>query len=295
MNDEINTELDSLEEDVEEFDLEAEGIVPPTDDATPGEDDELEYDDEGNIVIPDDDAGDASGEEDEDTLVEGEDNDDNNGSEDNDSQEDDAPPATEPVAADDKDAEIARLQAQLAERDALIKDTLVSLGADGNEGAAGLERLAAEAEDLTLDEYRARRAEKAKSEEAVRIVQRQEFEKKTLADLRAVQEAYPETKVYKTVFELPNFQKFARFRDAGLTPEEAYIAANGKAVMSSVATATKQASLNRTKDHIRSTVPKGAKDNSITISKKTLAEYRDLFPNMSDKEIVALYKQTMKK
>jgi len=61
MNDEINTELDSLEDDVEEFDLEAEGIIPPADD-TPGEDDELEYDDEGNIVIPDDDAGDASGE-----------------------------------------------------------------------------------------------------------------------------------------------------------------------------------------------------------------------------------------
>ena len=28
---------------------------------------------------------------------------------------------------------------------------------------------------------------------------------------------------------------------------------------------------------------------------KQMAEYKDLFPNMSDKEIIALYKQTIKK
>jgi hypothetical protein len=53
--------------------------------------------------------------------------------------------------------------------------------------------------------------------------------------------------------------------------------------------------LSSTKEHLRSNVPVGAKDKSITISKRQMAEYRDLFPNMSDKELVALYKQTMKK
>lgn len=291
MNDEINTELDDLEGD-EDFDLEAEGIALPPEDDTPGNEDELEYDDDGNIIIPEDDDAEASDAEGED--VPGTDEGDNDASK----EDDISKGGEEPAAAEEpdaKDAEIERLRAELAERDNLIGDALESLGADRNGGAAELERIAAEAEDKSLEEYRNKRAERAKTEEAKKIVQRQEFEKKTLADLKAVQEAYPETKAYKTVFELPNFAKFAKFRDAGLTPEEAYIAANGKAVMSSVASATKQQSLNGTKDHIRSTVPKGAKDTSTTISKKELAEYRDIFPGMSDEEIVALYKQTMKK
>ena len=171
------------------------------------------------------------------------------------------------------------------------------MGADENGGVAELERLAAEAAEIPVEEYRRRKAEKLQQEEAMRLVQKQKFDEKIRADLAAVQKAYPNTKQYKSVFEFPNFAKFSKFRDAGLSPEEAYIAANPQGVMTSVAGAAQQQArnLSNTKDHLRSNVPVGSKDKSITITKKQMAEYRDLFPGMSDKEIVALHKQTMKK
>ena len=208
------------------------------------------------------------------------------------------PGVVKPAAAPDaKDAEIAKLRRQLAERDSQIKDTLKSLGADENGGVAELERLAAEAAEIPVEEYRRKKAERMQQEEAMRLVQKQKFDEKIRADLAAVQKAYPNTKQYKSVFEFPNFAKFSRYRDLGLPPDEAYIAANPKGVMTSVAGAAQQQArnLSNTKDHLRSNVPVGSKDKSITISKKQMAEYRDLFPNLSDKEIVALHKQTMKK
>ena len=122
------------------------------------------------------------------------------------------------------------------------------------------------------------------------------FDEKIRSDLAAVQRAYPETKAYNSVYDFPNFAKFSQYRDLGLPPEDAYIAANPKSVMTSVADAAKQQTLNlNNKDHLRSNVPKSSKENSTVISKKQMAEYKELFPNLSDKEIVALYKQTIKK
>ena len=72
-------------------------------------------------------------------------------------------------------------------------------------------------------------------------------------------------------------------------------AANPDSVRKSVAAATKQQSLNETKAHLKSAVPAGSKDDGIAISKKELKEWRDLFPNLSDKEISKLYKESAKK
>ena len=131
--------------------------------------------------------------------------------------------------------------------------------------------------------------------EAVRTLQTIEFEKKMKADLAEVHAAFPETKAYDSVTKFPNFAKFGQFRDKGLSPKEAYIAANPDTVRASVATATKRQSLNETKSHLKPVVSKQSKDNSVTITKKEMAEYRELFPNMSDKEIMSLYRQTKKK
>lgn len=303
MNDnQINDELN--EEDLD-LGFEDEDLTDTPDESTDEGDIEFDYDEEGNIVIPDDSEDDNSEEEaekdSEGADAEGNDaadngQDENGGAEEAPSTE--KPKVVEPAAAPDaKDAEIAKLRRQLAERDAQIKDTLKSLGADENEGIAGLERLAAEAAEIPVEEYRKQKAERMQREEAMRLVQKQKFDEKIRADLAAVQQAYPETKQYKSVFEFPNFAKFSRYRDLGLPPDEAYIAANPKGVMTSVAGAAQQQArnLSSTKDHLRSNVPVGSKDKSITITKKQMAEYRDLFPGMSDKEIVALHKQTMKK
>ena len=303
MNDnQINDELNE-----EDFDLgfDDEDLNDTSDEGKDEGDIEFDYDEEGNIVIPDD-SEDNDSEEEADEASEGADaegNDDADKGQDENGGAEEAPSAKKPevvepaTAPDAKDAEIAKLRRQLAERDSQIKDTLKSLGADENGGVAELERLAAEATEIPVEEYRRRKAEKLQQEEAMRLVQKQKFDEKIRADLAAVQKAYPNTKQYKSVFEFPNFAKFSKFRDAGLSPEEAYIAANPQGVMTSVAGAAQQQArnLSNTKDHLRSNVPVGSKDKSITITKKQMAEYRDLFPGMSDKEIVALHKQTMKK
>ena len=303
MND--NQIKDELNEEDLDLGFDDEGLTDTSDEDKDEGDIEFDYDEEGNIVIPDD-SEDGDSEEEADDAPEGADaegNDDADKGQDENGGAEEAPSAkkpevVEPAAAPDaKDAEIAKLRRQLAERDSQIKDTLKSLGADENGGVAELERLAAEAAEIPVEEYRRRKAEKLQQEEAMRLVQKQKFDEKIRADLAAVQKAYPNTKQYKSVFEFPNFAKFSKFRDAGLSPEEAYIAANPQGVMTSVAGAAQQQArnLSNTKDHLRSNVPVGSKDKSITITKKQMAEYRDLFPGMSDKEIVALHKQTMKK
>lgn len=310
MNDnQINDELN--EEDLD-LGFDDEDLTEGADEDKDEGDIEFDYDEEGNIVIPED-SEDGDSEEEADDAPEGADSegnddadkgqDENGGAEEAPSTE--KPEVVEPATAPDaKDVELANLRRQIAakdkqiaERDAQIRDTLKSLGADENEGIAGLERLAAEAAEIPVDEYRRRKAEKLQQEEAMRLVQKQKFDEKIRADLAAVQQAYPNTKQYKSVFEFPNFAKFSKFRDAGLSPEEAYIAANPQGVMTSVAGAAQQQArnLSNTKDHLRSNVPVGSKDKSIKITQKQMQEYRDLFPGMSDKEIVALHKQTMKK
>ena len=303
MNDnQINDELN--EEDLD-LGFDDEDLNDTSDEGKDEGDIEFDYDEEGNIVIPDD-SEDNDSEEEADEASEGADaegNDDADKGQDENGSAEEAPSTEKPevvkpaAAPDAKDAEIAKLRRQLAERDSQIKDTLKSLGADENGGVAELERLAAEAAEIPVEEYRRRKAERLQQEEAMRLVQKQKFDEKIRADLAAVQQAYPETKQYKSVFEFPNFAKFSKYRDLGLPPDEAYIAANPKGVMTSVAGAAQQQvrNLSNTKDHLRSNVPVGSKDKSITITKKQMAEYKDLFPGMSDKEIVALHKQTMKK
>lgn len=271
----------------EEVEIDEEGTETDTEDNTSDDDVEFDYDEDGNVIIPEDSEEEKAEEEkaeetSEDTSTEDEkesDSDDSNAS---------------AVVPDKKDTEIADLRKQIAERDSIIRDALKSLGVNEYEGIEGLEKLAAEAEEKTLEEYRNERNKKNQQEEAVRIVKRQKFEEKIRADLEAVQLAYPSAKQYKSVFEFPNFDKFSKFRDAGLTPEEAYIAANSKSVMTSVADAAQQQArnLSSTKDHLRSNVPVGSKDTSVTLTKRQMEEFKSLFPNMSNKEIVELYKKT---
>ena len=303
MND--NQIKDELNEEDLDLGFDDEDLNDTSDEGKDEGDIEFDYDEEGNIVIPDD-SEDGDSEEEADDAPEGADaegNDDADKGQDENGGAEEAPPAKKPevvepaTAPDAKDAEIAKLRRQLVERDSQIKDTLKSLGADENGGVAELERLAAEAAEIPVEEYRKRKAERLQQEEAMRLVRQQKFDEKIRADLAAVHQAYPETKKYKSVYEFPNFAEFGRYRDLGLSPEKAYIAANPQGVMTSVAGAAQQQvrNLSNTKDHLRSNVPVGSKDKSITITKKQMAEYRDLFPGMSDKEIVALHKQTMKK
>ena len=233
-------------------------------------DDEFEYDEDGNIIIPDvedEDEGSKSSEE----VVE--------------------PAEQQP---DEKDERIAKLEKELAAYKNQGKATLSKLGVESKDVLEGLEKLAAEAEDISLEEYKKNKAQAERNDEALKMLQKAEFEKKMKADLAELQAAYPETKKYTSIDKIENFVEFGKFRDMGLSPKQAYAAANPDSVRQSVADSVKQKSLNN-KDHLKSAVPKGSKDDSLKMPKSTLVEWRELFPNKSDKEIIALYKQSYSK
>lgn len=291
----MNDKEKELDEEIED------NVIDDENDTTPDPDDEFDYDDEGNIIIPDvtDDEDDEDVENDEDGTDDDEVSpDDEQGGDENepDKGKDESTAEPEKSTDDAKDKRIAELENELKALKAQGADTLKKLGAkETSDVQKGLEELAAEADDIPLEEYRKKKAETAENEEALRLLRETEFKKKMAADLAEVQGFYPETKGLKTITEISNFGVFAELRDKGLTPKQAYAAANPDGVRASVAKSVKQQLLNETKEHLRSAVPKGSKDNSITMSSKTLSEWRDLFPTLSDKEIVALYKQSYQK
>ena len=279
-------------------------------------DEDLELDDNGDIIIPEDDEdegddenereseGDTDEEADEDT-----DEDDGDADEDGeqDAQGDDADggedatsdtaPVTEPAGKepDAKDARIAALERELARLRSQSRETLNRLGVTEGDELSGLVKLAAEAEGKTEEEYLRQKQERDRAAEAVKLMQQTKFNAKIAADLAEVQAAYPDAKAYASVKDFPNFKEFGRLRDLGLSPKQAYIASHPDAVRQNVAAATRQQSLNDTKKHLKPAVSKASRDNTITMTKRELAECRDLFPGMSDKEIMKLYRDTKSK
>lgn len=289
MGKEQNTELDEEKKD---------GVQGEETDDDTEKDDEFEYDDDGNIIIPDvieDEDQDEDG--DDDAADTDDDTDDEDEGDDGTDDEDKEPkePEAKPEGKDEKDAQIESLKKELDALKAQSADTLAKLGVKSDNVLEGLEKVAAESDDMSLDEYRKKKAESQRDDAARKLYQQAEFEKKMQSDFAEIQREFPETRGLKSLREIENLAKFGRFRDLGLSPKEAYAAANPDSVRKSVAAATKQQSLNETKAHLKSAVPAGSKDDGIAISKKELREWRDLFPNLSDKEISKLYRESAKK
>lgn len=289
MGKEQNIELDEEKKD---------GVQGEETDDETEKDDEFEYDDDGNIIIPDvieDEDQDEDG--DDDAADTDDDTDDEDEGNDGDDDEDKEPkePEAKPEGKDEKDAQIESLKKELDALKAQSADTLAKLGVKSDNVLEGLEKVAAESDDMSLDEYRKKKAESQRDDAARKLYQQAEFEKKMQSDFAEIQREFPETRGLKSLREIENLAKFGRFRDLGLSPKEAYAAANPDSVRKSVAAATKQQSLNETKAHLKSAVPAGSKDDGIAISKKELREWRDLFPNLSDKEISKLYRESAKK
>ena len=279
--------------DEEKDNVENEGANDETE-----KDDEFEYDDDGNIIIPDvleDEDQDEEGDDDAADTDDVTDDEDEGESGSDDEDKETPKPETQPEGKDEKDAQIEALTKELDALKAQSADTLARLGVKSENVLEGLEKVAAESDDMSLDEYRKKKAESQRDDAARKLLQQAEFEKKMLSDFAEIQREFPETRGLKSLREIENLAKFGRFRDLGLSPKEAYAAANPDSVRKSVAAATKQQSLNETKAHLKSAVPAGSKDDGIAISKKELREWRDLFPNLSDKEISRLYRESAKK
>lgn len=285
MEDEIQTtEQVEVEEEAAEVETETETEEETTSESTEEESeeveeteddinlDELKYDDEGNIIIPDEiDNEDASKDE---------------------TDTDDVEPSK---TVDEKDLEISRLRERLADLESQSKDTLKKLGIETDDVMEGLAELAAETADQTTEEYKADRAKQRTAEREAEAKRIADFEALAAKDLAELQEYYPETKAYKNIKDMPPdvLKEFAANRNLGLSAKKAYAAANVDGIRNSAAEAGKRKATNQSKAHLQSSNPKGGAKTGTYISAKEMNAWRDMFPNKSDKEIIAIYKKTL--
>lgn len=237
------------------------------------EDEELDDSDEDEDEDDDSDEDDEASEEDDpfDGLFDDDEDDDSEDDEDDDSEDADGTPISDVT--------------NNAKYDALsneVKATLKKLGYNGEgDPMEMLKRLQAEADGVSAADYERKQA----------------FEKQAALDIEAIHKAFPETAKFKHLRELPNVGKFARLmddKDMKLSVVEAFAASHPEIVSAHVAGANRAKNLAGTKNHLSSSVPKGAKDVSVKITRKELDDYREMFPELSDKQIKELYKSANK-
>ena len=100
-------------------------------------------------------------------------------------------------------------------------------------------------------------------------------------DLKELKGEFPELCGLEHISGLDNPMRYAALRDLGLSPREAYLA-----------TARRQRADGRA--HLSSAVPRGAGSPGGGMSARELAQAREIFSDMSDVEIRALYKKVTK-
>jgi hypothetical protein len=242
-------------------------------------DEDFEYDEDGNIIIPDEDK-----------------------EEDSSPTADAVPPPHEEESkeeapkADPRDKEIADLRRKLSRLESLGKDAIKAVGLDEKDVELGLAGIAAETQGKSArDILDAKKQEEAAAEARAQI-QSARFEQIAATDLAELHAAYPETRQYKHVRELPPdiLKGFAKARDAGFTAKQAYAAANPDGIRTTATEAGKKAAMHNSKAHLTSNVPKMSKDTGAKLTRAELAEFREMFPDKSDAEIVKLYRQVNK-
>ncbi len=201
--------------------------------------------------------------------------------------------ASEEKSSDDRDQRIRELEDEKRRLRHAGKKVLEKLGVkDTDDLYLGLIEAGADMEDVPPDEYRKTVEAAVESERAKSEADALQYETLMQLDLAEVKRNYPDAASYNSVAEFPHAKRFAELRDLGLSAKEAYIASHPDAVRRNVAESVRKQNLAETKNHIHSTVPKGTKDTSVTIPKKELEEWRDLFPDCSDRELAKLYKKT---
>lgn len=99
-------------------------------------------------------------------------------------------------------------------------------------------------------------------------------------DLSVLRATFPELSDMGTLAELPEPTRYGELREAGLSPIEAFCASHHEILLS-------RRSDNRT--HLSPSIGRATGAVGGRISAKDLAEARDLFPSLSDREIEVLY------
>lgn len=109
------------------------------------------------------------------------------------------------------------------------------------------------------------------------------YEAMAAEDLRILQSRFAVCRQISHISQLQNPLRYAQLRDLGLSPEEAYLATNY---------ARLSAYQKDNRSHLHSAIPKGAGGESM--SAEALSQARDLFGNLSDGELLSLYRRATK-
>lgn len=211
----------------------------------------------------------------------------------------------ESAAPDERDRIIAELRAQLAaeksnadDLKSLTKETLEKMGLTvGDDLTDAMERAVAESDGVSVEEYKRRRQDSIELKRHKEAERRRAFDELTANDLSELKRSFPELLKKGSINDcfdsFGDFAEFGKLRDAGISPKRAYLAINGDKIRDRQAAAAQQRAASDGKRHITSVAPKRAADDGVSIPKETMREWRELFPDKTDREIRSLYKQSL--
>jgi hypothetical protein len=193
-------------------------------------------------------------------------------------------PAPEPQPEPQKRSEAERkYNAMIKQARKALENMGVEVDRD-EDVLAELERINAEAEGTPIEEYRKKVADEETAEEA----NAKAWESRYASDLAEIQKAYPSAIKYKHLSEIPNVKRFAELMDTGkVSAVEAFKVTHPTEADEAIVKSVRQSSLNDTKSHLKSNVPKKS-GTEAPISKSDMRAYREMFPDLSTKEIEAL-------
>ena len=96
-------------------------------------------------------------------------------------------------------------------------------------------------------------------------------------DLLALQSEFPEMRG-KSLADLPSPRRFGELRELGLSPREAYLATRERVTVGG-------------KSHLRASQPTHSVSRTSAMTAGEMREAASLFPKLSGREIVSLYKR----
>lgn len=115
-----------------------------------------------------------------------------------------------------------------------------------------------------------------------------DYERLAKEDLLEIKRLFPNLSSLSDIRELDNVTRFGELRDSGLSVKEAFIATNFNRILSSLA---EKAARSDGKSHLRSAIPSVSAPPANSMSAEQLHSARELFGNLTDKEIENLYKR----
>lgn len=202
----------------------------------------------------------------------------------------------------EENAELSKLKQEKEEQykknskiESLVRDTLKKLGVN-KEGTLEeiLEQTAAEADGISVDEYRNKRKAVEEEENAKELLKQQALNKMFADDLAELKKNFPDLSGINHISEIENFKEFGKLRDSGASVKSAYIAANPDKFINNAVKAAVQKTASGSKAHLRSAIGKSAGGSpTITMTKSELEYWKGLFPGKTNSQIAKLYRDTL--